>query len=156
MIKYIKLEDKDINLFKKWLKEPHVAAWYEDPEDWIEEVEKRNGKYNWLHHFIVEVDDVPIGFCQYYELKNSGETWHGDTSLEGTYSLDYLIGETQFLSKGYGKQIIQGLTKMIESLPNAQRVLALPNLKNLPSCKTFESCGYLFDDKNELYQFEFK
>lgn len=155
MIKFRKFEDKDISLFKEWLKKPHITAWYEDPEDWIEEVEKRNTKFDWLYHFVVEVNELPIGFCQYYELKYSGETWHGDTSLEGTYSLDYLIGETEVLGKGYGKAIILGLTEEIKELPNAKRILALPDLENIPSCKTFESCGYTFDDKNQMYHIEF-
>ena len=72
------LSDEDVPLFKKWLYLTHIAEWYHDPLDWIDEIEKRNSDYIWLHHFIVDVDGKPIGFCQYYEYCNSGEDWHGN------------------------------------------------------------------------------
>ena len=31
---------EDLPVFKKWLRMPHVAKWYHEPLDWIEEVEK--------------------------------------------------------------------------------------------------------------------
>lgn len=57
----------DIALFEKWLYMPHVAKWYHDPLDWIDEVKKRNDEFSFLHHFLVELDGELIGFCQYYE-----------------------------------------------------------------------------------------
>ncbi|MEA4987141.1 MAG: GNAT family N-acetyltransferase [Anaerovorax sp.] len=145
------LNDNDIALFKKWLYTPHVAAWYHDPLDWIDEIEKRNSNFSWLNHFIVEYEDKPIGFCQYYEYFNSGETWHGDIEVSGTYSIDYMIGEIEYLGKGFGKQIIGALIAKIKIHENAKRVIAQPEPENKASCKTLLSCGFEFDNENEIY-----
>lgn len=145
------LIDKDIPLFKEWLNEPHVAEWYHDPLDWIDEVEKRNSEYKWIHHYIVESNGEPIGFCQYYEYCNSGEVWHGSTQIGGTYSIDYMIGNTSYLKIGLGKEIIKHLIERIKSEKNAKRVIVQPESENKPSCNTLLSCGFHFDEVNKIY-----
>lgn len=143
--------DEDVPLFKKWLYLTHIAEWYHDPLDWIDEVEKRNSDYIWLHHFIVDVDGNPIGFCQYYEYCNSGEDWHVNAEIEGTYSIDYMIGDTSYLKKGHGKAIIKQLIEMIKSCENAKRIIVQPEPENKPSCNTLLSCGFYFDETNGIY-----
>ncbi len=59
------IEDKDLPLFKEWLKMPHVAPWYSEPHNWIKEVEQRDKEFAFLHHFIAEANGQPIGFCLY-------------------------------------------------------------------------------------------
>lgn len=75
----MKLED--LELFHKWLATPHVSKWYEHPADWVEEVEKQDEKFHWIHHYIVECDGKDIGFCQYYACTDSDELWEGYTCL---------------------------------------------------------------------------
>ncbi len=145
------LEDTDVPLFKKWLYVPHVAIWYHDPLDWIEEVEKRKNEYIWLHHFIAELDGKQIGFCQYYEYYNSGENWHGNSEIKGTYSIDYMIGEIDYLRKGFGKEIIMQLIERIKAHNNAKRIIVQPETDNKASCNTLLSCGFLFDEENEIF-----
>lgn len=91
MIQLRKMEQTDLPVFRKWLYTPHVARWYHDPLDWIDEVEKQDGAFCWIHHFIVEHAGKPIGFCQYYACKDSEELWEGYTALGGSYSIDYMI-----------------------------------------------------------------
>ncbi len=144
--------DDDVALFKQWLYLPHVAKWYHDPLDWIDEIEKRNSDYVWLHHFIALVDEKPIGFCQYYEYCNSGEDWHGNAEIEGTYSIDYMIGDSAYLAKGYGKAMIRLLIEMIKSVESAASIIVQPEQENKPSCNTLLSCGFYFDEANEIYK----
>ncbi|MBP7175029.1 MAG: GNAT family N-acetyltransferase [Thermoclostridium sp.] len=146
--------DEDLPMFKKWLYLPHVAAWYTEPLDWIEEVEKRNSDYSFLYHFIVEADGMPIGFCQFYEYRHSGENWQGDIEIEGTYSIDYLIGDTDYLGKGFGKAMIGTLVEKIKALDNARRIIVQPEQENKPSCNTLLSSGFSYDKSNELYLME--
>ena len=113
----------DLTVFKKWLYTPHVAKWYHDPQDWINEVEKQDSDFNWIYHFIVENDGTPIGFCQYYACKDSDELWEGYTALGGSYSIDYMIGETDYLRKGFGKKIVADLTNRIMLHNDAKRIV---------------------------------
>lgn len=143
--------DADIPLFKKWLYTSHIAAWYHDPLDWIEEVEKRNDEFSFLQHFIVETENRSIGFCQLYEYHHSGEDWHGNTDVDGTYSIDYLIGDTDYLRKGYGTAIVKALIEKIRMENNAKRIIVQPEAENKASCNTLLSCGFSFDTSNEIY-----
>ena len=151
MIRLRKMGLEDLPLFKAWLSAPHVARWYHDPQDWIGEVEQQDGAFRWLHHFIVEQEDRPIGFCQYYACKDSGEDWGGYTALGGTYSIDYLIGETQYLGKGVGKQIVAELTERIMGRGDAERIVGQPEPENRASCGLLLSCGFVFDPEKEIY-----
>lgn len=146
-----KFSDNDILLLEKWLYMPHVAAWFHNPLSWIHEIENRKDKFSWIHHFIVEHEKTPIGFCQYYEYVNSGETWHGDIEMSGTYSIDYMIGEVSFLKKGFGKAIVKMLIQKIKFEDNVKRVIVQPEPENKVSCNTLTSCGFCFDKINKLY-----
>ena len=146
--------NEDVALFEKWLYMPHVAKWYHDPLDWMDEVKQRKDEFSFLHHFIVELEGKPIGFCQYYEYYHSGEEWHGDTDIDGTYSIDYLIGDTEYIGMGYGKGIVQLLIQEIKLQSNAKRIIVQPEQENKASCNTLLSCGFFFDTSNEIFVME--
>ncbi len=38
--------NEDVALFEKWLYMPHVAQWYHDPLDWMDEVKQRKDKFS--------------------------------------------------------------------------------------------------------------
>ena len=144
-------EDKNMILLKKWLYEPHVAKWYTEPLGWIDEVEKRNSKYNWIKHFIVEYDGELFGFCQYYEYYKSGETWHGNFNIENTYSIDYMIGDISYIRKGFGKEIVKELIKIIKGKNINNKIIVQPEVDNIVSCKTLLSAGFKYDIENKIY-----
>lgn len=153
-IKLREFEDDDIGLFKKWLYAPHVAKWYDHPLDWIDEIGKRRDEFSWIHHYIVEFGGNPVGFCQYYEYLRSGETWHGDADIEGAYSIDYMIGDSNYLGRGLSKTIVAELIRKIRLHPNAKRVIAQPEPENVRSCGLLLSSGFAFDSHNEIYVYE--
>lgn len=150
-LKLREFRDDDIPLFKKWLYVYHVSKWYEEPLEWIEEVEGRVSDFSWIHHYIVEYNQCAIGFCQYYEYCNSGEVWHKDVEIDGTYSIDYLIGEKEFLKRGLGKGIINELLNLVRLIPNAKRIIVQPDSENAASCNTLLSSGFEFIESKELY-----
>lgn len=145
--------DRDLGLFKKWLRADHVARWYERPADWIDEINKRNGEFSWIRHFIAEYGGKPIGFCQYYEYRRSGETWHGDIRTDGAYSIDYLIGEPDFIGKGLGKKLIAALLERIALHDGARLVIVRPDPENKASRGALLSVGFTFDRINGLYSY---
>ena len=148
-----KLSDEDLPLLKRWLSLPHVCLWYHDPLDWLREVEKRNGEFSFLHHFIVEVGGHAVGFCQFYEYRHSGERWHGDTDVEGTYSVDYLIGDIDYLRKGFGTKMVKSLIERIKTQTRAKRIIVQPEPENTASCNTLLSCGFTLDKTKSFYVF---
>ncbi len=155
MIELRRLEDADMTLMESWLKEPHIAAWYHDSQDWLQEVRERAGAFRWLNHLIVMCEGRAIGFCQYYRYADGGETWHGDVEVEGTFSIDYMIGEAAYLRKGLGKEIVQALLQRARQA-GARRVIGQPEEENVASCRTLLACGFEYDRKNALYQYDWR
>ena len=150
-LKLCTIEDNDIPLLEKWLNKDYVIKWYEEPDAWLYDVKERFNEFSFVSHFIVKLKDTPIGFCQYYTCSEAGEDWYGDISQDGTYSIDYLIGEEEYLGKGFGKSIVHLLIQKIFSLSSAKRIIVNPESDNKASCNTLLSNGFIFDQKNMLY-----
>ncbi|MDD3919638.1 MAG: GNAT family N-acetyltransferase [Eubacteriales bacterium] len=145
------MEQKDLPLFQKWLATPHVKKWYHDPEDWIEEITSK--EFCWVHHFIAEQEGVPVGFCQYYDYKDSDEQWGNDIATAGTYSIDYLIGEPEYLRHGVGKHIVAALLEQVLRHEDARQIIVQPEPENAASCGLLRACGFtLADVENNIYQ----
>lgn len=150
------LTDEDIPLFESWLDKEYIKRWFGDKEDWLNEINERNGKYSFLTHFIVFHNGREIGYCLYgdcFYIKDLEEEGHDFKSLYGdvtvknhTYEIGYLIGEEGYLNKGIGKIIIQLLeAKLIEI--GAREMVADPYEKNIISVKALLSNG--FKKKND-------
>lgn len=151
MIELQPIKDYDICLLEKWLYMPHIKKWFHETKNWLYEVEKRNSEFKWIHHFIVTYENNPIGFCQYYEYCNSGEDWHGKITISGAYSIDYLIGETEYIGKGLGKDVVRALIERIKLCKNAEKVIVQPEQDNTASCSLLAACGFVFDKENQVY-----
>ena len=145
------LGDSDVSLVEEWLNHPHVKKWYEIPhmniaiEDWMSEINARNGEFRWLTYLIATWQGQPIGLCQYYKCEDSDEDF-GPLPLVGSYGIDYLIGEESYLGKGLGKGMINLLVEKIFSFPDAQRVTADIDENNVGSGKSLLSCGFTLVD----------
>jgi RimJ/RimL family protein N-acetyltransferase len=146
-----RLRDSDIPMLENWLSKDYIKKWYHEPEEWLAEVRDRFGKFAFIKHNLVLCDKVPIGFCQYYTCVDAAEDWYGDLPLDGTYSIDYLIGEEAFLGKGLGKAIIELLINEVFSTTDAQRIIVQPELENTPSCKTLLASGFQFDEARGFF-----
>lgn len=147
---------EDIPLFEKWLdKEYILKRLCPDGEEqrvaWLDEVANKDGKYNFLKHFIVYHNDKKIGYCLYADcffLKDVKEEGHDFEDLyrdiaEGnhTYEIGYLIGEEEYLNKGIGKIVIQKLEKIIIEI-GGREISADPSEENIFSIKALLSNGF--------------
>lgn len=151
-----KIEEKDIALMNAWLYKPYILHWYEDPEAWIDEIKQRNDSFAFIHHFIVMGGERPVGFCQYYDCYDAGEDWYSVQIPGQTYSVDYIIGEEEYLNKGYGKRIIHLLIDRIQEETQAKEIIVQPEEENLPSCKALISCGFEYNKATACYQLKLK
>ena len=154
MLKIREFEDDDLQLLDKWLHKEYIKKWFEVPdictiEDWLYEVENRNAEFKWLSYFIVLSGDYPIGFCVYYKCIDAKEHWYGDMSLDGIYSIDYLIGEEDYIGKDIGKKTIAKLMEIIFYHEDAKKIIVKPDENNKASCSVLLSNGFIFD--NNIY-----
>ena len=143
-------EDDDLQLLDKWLHKKYIKKWFEVPdvctiEDWLHEVKNRNDEFRWISYFIALSDGCPVGFCTYYKCVDAKEHWYGDISLDGAYSIDYLIGEKEYLGKGIGNDMIGKLVEMIFSYEDAKKIVVQPDKNNKASCSVLLSKGFVLD-----------
>lgn len=156
---------EDIPLFEKWLDKDYVYKRLcpdgeEQRKAWLEEVNNKDGKYDFLTHFIVCHNDRKIGYCLYADcffLKDLEEEGHDFESLYGdvteknhTYEIGYLIGEEEYLNRGVSKIVIQQLEERIIAL-GGQEIAADPSEENVFSVKALLSNGFV-KKKNEDYR----
>ena len=146
--------DSYVSLMKHWLPKPYILKWYEEPNEWLNEIALRHEKFSFIKHFIIQVDGEDISFSQYYPYEKGWETWHGSLPIEGTYSIDYLIGEESYLGKGYGKETIRTLCSKVFKETDAKRIIVQPHESNAASRNTLLSAGFTYNDKNQLFIIE--
>lgn len=140
-------EDNNIPIIKEWLEKSHIKKWYEHPEDWLYEINERHGEFSFIKHFIIIYNDKPIGFCQYYRCREFDSEWSG----EGTYSIDYLIGEEEYLKRGFGKAAVRILIETVFSLEDSRIIIVQPEQENIPSCRTLLASGFAYNTDKEYY-----
>lgn len=145
--------DTDIAMFTAWLHKDYILKWYQDPEDWLTEINGRHDKYAWIHHFIVMDSQTPIGFCQYYDCYDAKglEDWYTVTRRGDICSIDYLIGKEEYLGKGYGKEIVRVLTEYIKDTKNAREIIVQPDEDNDASNGVLLANGYVYDKQKKYH-----
>lgn len=147
---------EDIPLFEKWLDKDYIYKRLcpdgeEQREAWLNEVTNKDGKCDFLSHFIVYHNDRKIGYCLYADcffLKDLEEEGHDFEGLYGdvsepnhTFEIGYLIGEEDYLNKGISKVVIQQLEEKIIEL-SGREISADPSEENSYSVKALLSNGF--------------
>lgn len=130
---------EDLNRMRVWLEQDYIQKFWGNPQDWINEITE-NITADWVKYFIVE-GEKPIGFLQYYETDKAPQGEWSDEPI-GTVGIDYLIGEKEYLGKGFGSKIICLLADFIKSKNEYDFIIADPIVENVSSIKVLENNGF--------------
>ncbi|MDR2084476.1 MAG: GNAT family N-acetyltransferase [Bacteroidales bacterium] len=151
------LQNEDISLFEKWLDKEYIYKRLcpdgeEQREAWSDEVSNKDGKYDFLKHFIVYHNNRKIGYCLFADcffLKGIEEKGHDFEYLYGdvaeknhTFEIGYLIGEEEYLNKGISKIVIRKLEELIIET-GGREIAADPSEENIFSVKALLSNGFI-------------
>jgi len=129
-----------------------------------------NGKFDWMESELISKYenanrdyDKGIGIFAIELIENKAiigeiglfDSFNDFSKLEIGYIID-----SDFQSKGFGKEACLGLLKYVKEKLNVQRIIARMYSKNLSSVKLSESCGMamigsdLTDNKELFYTYE--
>ena len=146
-MKIREFKPEDLNNIRVWLEQDHIQKFWGDSQDWIDEI-SQNISADWVKYFIVECN-TPIGFLQYYETDKAPR---GEWSQEpiGTVGIDFLIGEKEYLGKGYGSKIVRLLVDFIKSKNVYDYIIADPTGENSTSIKVLVNNGFR-QNSNRLF-----
>ncbi len=139
------LQEDDLTLLCAWLDKPHVKAWWNDgfTHDEIKEKYRRRIGDPIVVPFIVYLDEVPIGFIQYYHADKVGDGWWPD-EVEGTVGIDQFIGEEDYLNRGYGSKMIAEFVKKLFATPGIKKIITDVDPKNQRAIRCYEKVGFKF------------
>jgi RimJ/RimL family protein N-acetyltransferase len=138
-----RLTEDDLPLLRRWLKEPHVAEYWQEPQD---EAEFRDKYLNVLtardvRAHIVYIDDVPIGYIQDYQACLVGGGWWPDAK-PGVFGIDQFIGQPDWVGKGLGAKLIRGFVGRLFSDPSVEEIIVDPHPKNSRAIHVYEKVGF--------------
>lgn len=146
------VQDEDMLTIRIWLYGERVRKWFTDPEEWLREIRERHGEFSFIDHFIASSGGTPFAFCQLYPCAPAGEEEFSLYPREGTYSIDYMIGEDGFVGRGFGKAVVNALVDRVFALPDTQLVVVKPDPDNAASRATLESCGFALDPETGVHR----
>ena len=143
IITFKPFQEEDILLLQKWLQEPHVKEFWQEPENEQELREKYVNKLKnrGVASFIIELDQEPIGYIQYYEACRIGGGWWPEAQ-PGTFGIDQFIGVPKKVGKGLGPKIIFTFIDMVCKKEVVREIIADPDSKNIRAIKAYLKIGF--------------
>jgi aminoglycoside 6'-N-acetyltransferase len=135
----------DVDLMVKWLNDPNVLEFYEEPPSTREMViEKYGPRIDGDHYVvpcIVEFKEKPIGYIQYYKVPQSEWQRYG-LSSGNMYGIDQFIGKTEWWGKGIGTNMIQLMLHFLEN-QGASKVVLEVKRQNGRAISSYKKCGFV-------------
>lgn len=131
--------EKDLPLIARWLREPHVAEWWDDPDKEIAEIREHMDSVS-VEPLIVELDGRPIAYLQSYDPHMEDDHPYADQPF-GTLGVDLSIGPPELVGVGHGSAI---LSQFVEELfeEGAPRVIIDPHPDNGRAIRAYEKAGF--------------
>ncbi|WP_224546349.1 GNAT family N-acetyltransferase [Mesorhizobium sp. CA16] len=131
--------EKDLPMIAGWLREPHVAAWWDDPDKEIAEIREHISSVS-VEPLIVELDGRPIAYLQSYDPHMEDDHPYADQPF-GTLGIDLTIGPPELVGIGHGSAILrQFVEELLEE--GAPRVIIDPHPDNGRAIRAYEKAGF--------------
>lgn len=140
------ITESDFTRIFDWLQQPHITLWW--PElDWEKFQTKYRAKLqsDYVHVYIISVDDHPIGMIQYYWFTKApkGDESHGRFNDPHMVGLDIVIGDPDYVGKGYGSRALRTFVEqLLKRNPFIKRVFINPDSKNIAAIRAYEKAGF--------------
>jgi aminoglycoside 6'-N-acetyltransferase len=130
---------EDLPIVQRWLKAPHVAQWWHDPDAQFALVSED------LHdpamdQFIVATDNRPFAYLQCYDPTAWPEGGLGEHP-DGTRGIDQFIGEPDMIDRGHGSALIRDFVDDLLST-GTPRVVTDPDPANSRAVRAYEKAGF--------------
>lgn len=131
---------EDLPIIARWLKAPHVALWWGDPEEALTRIASHLASPS-VAPFLAREGHRPIGYLQVYHA-NPDPFWTRHPLPRETFGLDLFLGETDVIGRGLGTRLIQLVLRRLLSLPETARVQVDPAPGNAPAIRAYEKAGF--------------
>jgi aminoglycoside 6'-N-acetyltransferase len=129
----------DLPMIRRWLKMPHVAQWWGDPDEQFELVSE-DLDHPAVDQFVVATGDRPFAYLQCYDPAAWANNSFGGQP-RGTRGIDQFIGEPDMIGRGHGSAFIR---VFIDGLLEAgtPRIVTDPDPQNARAISAYENAGF--------------
>ena len=155
IISFERLTESHFALLLKWLELPHVKRWWDrDIAYTFDLVREKFGKHTHgiklsrsssraTYAYIICLNKEEIGYIQAYNARDFAlENGLDLSSISGSIcGIDLFIGDSNFLNKGIGPQILNEFEKQVLA-PHFNWCLIDPAKDNKAAVRAFEKAGF--------------
>lgn len=139
----------DSEMIRNWIKtNEHTRHWYYfDKVPRISTIQReleKNFKEPRTRAMIVMADNVPMGYIQSYPVDGNGNWAKQVKVAENMVSIDYYIGDLNYIHKGLGSKMILEYIEQIVKTENYSVAMISPDPENNASCRCVEKCGFRY------------
>ena len=140
------VEEADLPLLGKWLRAPHLRAWWGDPSDELGLI-KHDLNDPKINLMMVEYQSQPFAYIQDYRVVDWPQDYFAEFPIS-TRAIDTFIGREDMLEKGHGRAYLrQHITALIEE--GAEQIVIDPLYKNKRAIKAYEGAGFQIHSRHE-------
>jgi acetyl CoA:N6-hydroxylysine acetyl transferase len=137
--------EADLQRIHQWMNEPHVVPFWKLNLP-LEKIQAHLEKALADQHqtlYIGLLDDVPMSYWESYWAIDDliGNYYPAQKSDQGIH---LLIGETNFLGKGYALPLLRAITKFQFQTPETEKIITEPDSQNAKMIHIFQQCGFEF------------
>jgi aminoglycoside 6'-N-acetyltransferase len=134
-----RMSTADLPLIRRWLAEPHVSAWWGDPNEQFELI-REDLDQPAIDQFIVASEDRLFGYIQSYDPAACPVQPFG-TQPARTRGIDQFIGEPDMIARGHGSAFIRTfITRLLAD--GTPRVLTDPAPANTRAVHAYRKAGF--------------
>lgn len=130
----------DLDLIRKWLRQPDIEAWWGPAGATAAEVQIAMQSSASLCRMI-EADGVPVGYCHAIDATLWGEDLPDDLE-PGTWDLDIFIASAAHRGQGIGLKALEMLKSEVFSTTLATAVCVFASIRNEAAVRAYEAAGF--------------
>ncbi|KTC86641.1 GNAT family N-acetyltransferase [Legionella brunensis] len=139
MIVFKPLNARDIPTLHTWLQLPHIREFWDDGHRKTRQVKQHYLKYDEVLRFIVMIGGEPVGYIQRYTIDKNHFFWKYTKSFP-SIGIDFFIGNTHFLGKGWATKILGCFIKQYCAM--AAEIVVDPEFTNYKAIHCYAKLGF--------------
>lgn len=153
-ISFRSLSEQDFPLLLKWLETPHVKIWWDSEVVWtidkitqkyssyVNQYKIENEKKKSIFAFIILLDEKPIGYIQYYDVRDFLLLPAKTFDFQKTAAIDFYLGEESVLGRGLGSAVLMQFVQhtVFQQFDTA---LVTPDIDNHSAIACYQKAGFI-------------
>lgn len=131
--------DRHAALLADWFRRPHVARWWGDAEDRIDQMRKTPRD----EHAVISVGGCPVGYIRWQAVDRAALDAAGLSEIpDGAIDIDILLGEPSWLGRGVGSTALRLLLERLRNQKKGPLAGLCTSIENAVAIQCFEKAGF--------------